>query len=102
MKQLTKVIVFRVFSVPKNGLEWIFKCFLIRKWFRIEFRVFSSENGSERNSMVLSFENVWNEIPRVFLFQEMGRNSEVFLFRETGGIPLELPSVHSLVSYSAD
>ncbi len=35
-----KGIVFLVFSVPKNGLERIFKCFLFRKWFGKEFQVF--------------------------------------------------------------
>ncbi len=45
--------------------------FIIRKWFGTEFQGFSlPRNGSERNS-------------------------EVFLFRETGVIPKELPSVPS-------
>ncbi len=96
---------------PKNGLERIFKCFLFRKWFGMEFRVFfssencsernsevfSSENGLEKNSKVLSFENGLERNSKGFSLPRNGseRNSEVFPFRETGGIPKELPSVPS-------
>jgi hypothetical protein len=58
--------------------------------------VFSSENGSKRNSKVLSFDGLeWNS--KGFPLPRNGseRNSEVFLFSETGGIPTELPSVQS-------
>jgi hypothetical protein len=61
---------FLVFSVPKNGLEWIFKCFLFRKWFGMEFRVFfSSKNGLERKSEVFSSENGLKSISKVLSFE---------------------------------
>jgi hypothetical protein len=79
-----------MFSVPKNGMERIFECFLFRelvhneipkfflfqKWFGTEFRgFFSSENGLERNSEGFSrLKIVGKGIPRVFLSQEMVRN----------------------------
>jgi hypothetical protein len=74
-----------VFS-SENGSERNSKVFLVfQKWFRTEFRGFSHPKM------------VQNGIPRVFLFREDGseRNSEVFLFHETGGIPMELPFVPS-------
>jgi hypothetical protein len=94
-----------------NGLERIFKCFLFRKWLGMEFQVlfssenglernsevFSSKNSLERNSKVLSLENGLERNSKGFSIQRNGSewNSEVFLFRETGGIPIELPSVPS-------
>jgi hypothetical protein len=59
--------------------------------------VFSSENGLKRNSKVLSFKNGFEQNSKGFSLQRNGseRNSEVFLFRETGRIPPELPSVLS-------
>jgi hypothetical protein len=77
-----------VFSLPKIVRNGIPSFIFFRKWIGTEFRVlfssvngsernskvFSSENGLERNSKVFSFEMVWNGIPRVFLFQEMVRN----------------------------
>jgi hypothetical protein len=119
------MVFFRVFSVPKNGLERIFvgflfqkmvrnvilKFFLFRKWFGIEFRVFSLPKmvGTEFQGFSLP-KIVWNGIPKFFLSENgsewnfksfslprngLERNSEVFLFRETGGILTELQSVSS-------
>jgi hypothetical protein len=111
MKQLTKVIVFRVFSVLKmvwnrfssvfsseNSLEWNSEFFFLPQMVR---------NGIPKFSLLKMVwkgipwfyhsKMVWNGIPRVFFRPRNGseRNSEVFLFRETGGIPTELPSVPS-------
>jgi hypothetical protein len=121
MKQLTKVIVFQVFSV--------------KKWFGTDFQVFSlpkivrngipsffssengsernsevssSENGLERNSKISSSENGSERNSKVFIVENglewngfslprnsSERNSKVFLFRETDGISTGLPSVPS-------
>ncbi len=47
-----KSCLFRVFSIPKNGLEWIFECFVIRRIGseRNSGGFFSSKNDSEWNS----------------------------------------------------
>ncbi len=100
-----------MFSVPKNGLEGTFGCFLFQKWFGTKvWGLFSSENGSERNSEVFSLlKMVRYKIPRFFSSKNgleknsegspprngSERNSKVFLFCETGGIPTELLSVLS-------
>jgi hypothetical protein len=101
-----------VFYVPKNGLEWIFECFLfqelvrngipkfflLRKWFGTEFRgFFSSKNGSEQISKVLLIPNGSERNSKSFSLLGNGseQNSEVFLFSETGGIPTEMPPVSS-------
>ncbi len=89
---------FRSYFFSKNGSELNSEVFSLLKMVETEFRGFSfpkivwnrisrfflSENGSEQNSKNFS-------LPR----NGLERNSEVFLFRETGGIPIELPSVPS-------
>jgi hypothetical protein len=94
---------FRGFSHPKlvrNGIPWVF---LFQEMVRNEIpRVF------------LFLEMVWNKITKVFssekwfgmelrgFFSSEKRlvlNSEVFLFRETGRIPMELPSVPSCSAF---
>ncbi len=86
-----------MFSLPKivrNGIPIFFSS---KNGLKRNSKVFSSENGLERNSKVLSFENDLERSSKGFLFQEMFRNGipRVFLFRETGGIPMELLSVPS-------
>jgi hypothetical protein len=60
------------FSLPRNSSEWNSEGFSLPR------------NGSDRNSEGFSLPRNCSE-----------RNSEVFLLRETGGIPMELPSVLS-------
>jgi hypothetical protein len=82
-----------VFS-SENGSEWNSEFFFFRKWFGT---VFSSKSDLERNSKVLSFKNGLEQNSKGFFIPRNGseRNSKIFLFRETGGIPTELPSVPS-------
>ncbi len=87
--------IFRVFSVPKNGLNRIFECFLFRELVRNGIpKFFLFENGSEWNSEVCFLFRKWfgtefqafslpkmvqNGIPR-FFSSENGteRNSKGF------------------------
>jgi hypothetical protein len=90
----------RFFS-SENSSEQNSKVFLIQNWFGTEFRGFFStekwfgtklrgfslpRNGLERHSEGFS-------LPR----NGLELNSEVFLFRETGRIQTELPSVRSFL-----
>jgi hypothetical protein len=61
-----------------------FRSFLLWKWFGKEFQGFIIRIGLERNSKGFSLPRNGSE-----------RKSELFLVRETGGIPMELPSVSS-------
>jgi hypothetical protein len=116
-KQLTKVVIFRVFSAPKNGLQRIFKCFLFRKWFGIEFRVFflptMVRNGIPKFSFLkivrkgiprfYNLKMVRNGIPRFFLFQEMVRNGIPRFFSSAKQAEYRRNSrLFRLVSYSTE
>jgi hypothetical protein len=82
------------FSLPKMVWSGILRFFLFRKRFGTEFRGFSLpkivRNGISRFSLS---KMVRNGIPEGFSLPRNGseRNSEGFPFRETGGIPTELP-----------
>jgi hypothetical protein len=64
----------------RNGIP---RFFLIQKWSGTEFRGFSHPKM------------VWDGTPKGFSLPRNGseRNFEVFLFRETSGILMELPTV---------
>ncbi len=92
---MVRNIVFLFLELVRNGL---LKFFLIRKWFRTEFRgFFSSKNGSEWNPEVFSSKNGSERNSEGFSLSRNGSewNSKVFLFSETGKILTELPSALS-------
>jgi hypothetical protein len=88
---------FQVFSLPKLIRNGIPSFFSSENSSEQNSEVSSSENGLKRNSKVLSFKNGFEQISKGFSLQRNGSewNSEVFLFRETGRIPTELPPVLS-------
>ncbi len=76
----------------RNGIP---SFFFFRKWFGTEFQsfLFWKWFGKEFQGFIIANVLEWNgfSLPR----NGSERNSEVFLFRETDGIPTELPSVPS-------
>jgi hypothetical protein len=82
---IIRFVGFKFFSLPKMIRNGIPRFFLFRKWFRTEFRGFSHPKM------------VWDGTSKGFSLPRNGseQNSEVFLFRETSGIPTELPTVPS-------
>ncbi len=88
-----------MFSLPKMVQNGIPSFFFFQNGSERNSEVFSSENGKERNSKVLSFKNGLEQNSKDFSLPRNGSelNSKVFLFRETGGTPTELPSVPSCI-----
>jgi hypothetical protein len=93
---------FQGFSHPKmvrNGIPGVFLFReMVHEWNSEGFSLL--RNGSERNSEVFLLRNGLERITKGFSLPSNGsERTEVFLFRETGGILTELPYVLSCSAF---
>ncbi len=89
-----------VFS-SENSSEWNSEFFFFQKWFETEFRSFLLWKWFGKEFQGFIIRKLFGTEFQGFSLPRNGSewNSEVFLFRETGGIPMELPSVPSCLVF---